>query len=129
MKKYTNLIEMGVVNPEQIARFTIHEANNIDVLRVIYSRKKGSFLPVSKTFRFPRIKKSVLVDGGTRQTEVIFESAPIFANAIIELDQIIEQQDNADQLNTVLEDEILQLEAEMKSRLDYIKSLVELRDK
>ena len=129
MKKYTNLIEMGVVNPKQIARFTVHEANNIDVLRVIYSRKKGSILPVSKTFKFPRIKKTVLVDGGTRQTQLVYESAPVFANAIIELDEIIEKNNNVDELNQILEDEILQLEAEMTSRIDYIKMLIAQRPK
>jgi len=129
MKKYTNLIEMGVVNPKQIARFTVHEANNTDVLRVIYSRKKGSILPVSKTFKFPRIQRSVLVDGGTRQTQVIFESAPVFANALIELDEIIEKNNNVEQLNQILEDEILQLEAEMTSRIDYIKMLIAQRPK
>ncbi len=129
MKKHTNLIEMGVVNPKQIARFTVHEADNVDVLRVIYSRKKGSILPVSKTFKFPRIKKSVLVDGGTRQTQIVYESAPVFANAIIELDEIIEKNSNVDELNQILEDEILQLEAEVTSRIDYIKMLIAQRPK
>ncbi|MCP4009780.1 MAG: DUF3461 family protein [Proteobacteria bacterium] len=129
MKKHTNLIEMGVVNPKQIARFTVHEADNVDVLRVIYSRKKGSILPMSKTFKFPRIKKSVLVDGGTRQTQIVYESAPVFANAIIELDEIIEKNSNVDELNQILEDEILQLEAEVTSRIDYIKMLIAQRPK
>ena len=129
MRKHTNLIEMGVENPKQIARFTVHEANNTDVLRVVYSRKKGSILPVSKTFKFPRIKKSVLVDGGTQLTQVLYESAPIFANALIELDEIIEDNNNVDELNQILEDEILQLEAEMSSRIDYIKMLIAKRSK
>ena len=129
MGKYTTLTDMGVTNPKQIARYTIHIVDNNDVLRIVYSRKKGDFLPLSKTFKFSRIKKSVLVDSGTRKTQVIFESAPIFTNAVKELNEIVDKNDNADQLNQILEDEVLQLEAEMTSRISYIKSLIERKTK
>ncbi len=125
MKKNITLTEMGVANPNDIARYTIYTVDDTDVLRIIYSRKKGSLLPVSKTFKFPRIKKSVLVDSGTRQTQVLFERNPSFENALTEIEAILENQKNKDQLNQILADEILQLEAEMTSRIDYIKSLVE----
>jgi len=129
MGKYTTLTDMGVTNPKQIARYTIHIVDNNDVLRIVYSRKKGDLLPLSKTFKFSRIKKSVLVDSGTRKTQVIFESAPIFTNAVKELNEIVDKNDNADQLNQILEDEVLQLEAEMTSRISYIKSLIERKTK
>jgi hypothetical protein len=124
MKKNITLTEMGVANPDDIARYTIYTIHDTDVLRIIYSRKKGSLLPVSKTFKFPRIKKSVLVDSGTRKTQVLFERNPSFDNALTEIEAILENQKNQDQLNQVLADEILQLEAEMTSRIDYIKSLI-----
>lgn len=129
MKKYTNLNEMGIENPTQIVRFSVHEANNTDVLRIVYSRKKGSILPVSKTFKFPRLKKTVLVDGGTQRTQILYKSAPIFANALIELDDIIEKKNNVDELNQILEDEIQQLETEVTSRINYIKTLIAQRPK
>ena len=125
MKKYAALTEMGVVNPEQIARYTIYMVHNTDVLRIIYSRKKGSMLPVSKTFKFPRVKKSVLVDSGTRQTQIVYESTDTFQHALIELEEILENKKSEQELNQVLADEIVQLEAEVASRIDYIKSLIE----
>ncbi len=125
MKKNITLTEMGVANPDDIARYTIYTVHDTDVLRIIYSRKQGSLLPVSKTFKFPRIKKSVLVDSGTRQTQVLFERNPSFENALTEIEEILENQKNQEALNQVLADEILQLEAEMTSRIDYIKLLVE----
>jgi len=125
MKKNITLTEMGVANPDDIARYTIYTVHDTDMLRIIYARKKGSLLPVSKTFKFPRIKKSVLVDSGTRQTQVLFERNPTFESALTEIEAILENQKNKDALNQVLADEILQLEAEMTSRIDYIKSLVE----
>jgi hypothetical protein len=125
MKRNITLTEMGVTNPDDIARYTIYTVQDTDMLRIIYARNKGSLLPVSKTFKFPRVKKSVMVDSGTRQTQVLFERNPIFENALTEIEAILENQKNKDALNQVLADEILQLEAEMTSRIDYIKSLVE----
>ena len=127
MGKYTTLTDMGVGNPEQIARYTIHIVGNDDVLRIIYSRKKGDFLPVSKTFKFPRVKKSVITDSGTRKTQVLFESVPTFHNALSELEKVLEDNNNLENLNQVLIDEITQLEAEVASRIDYIKTLVQQR--
>ena len=125
MKENIALTEMGVANPEHIARYTIYTVHETDMLRIIYNRKKGSLLPVSKTFKFARVKKSVLVDSGTRQTQVVFERNPALSNAVTEIDALLSERKDKDQLNQVLADEILQLEAEMTSRIDYIKLLVE----
>jgi len=125
MKKNIALTEMGVDNPDHIARYTIYTVHETDMLRIIYSRKKGSLLPVSKTFKFPRVKKSVLVDSGTRETQVVFERNPALGNAVAEIDALLSDREDKDQLNQVLADEVLQLEAEMTSRIDYIKSLIE----
>ncbi len=125
MRKNIALTEMGVDNPGHIARYTIYTVMETDMLRIIYAREKGSLLPVSKTFKFPRVKKSVMVDSGTRQTQVIFERNPSLANAVTEIEELLNERKDKDQLNQILADEILQLEAEMTSRIDYIKSLVE----
>ena len=125
MKKNIALTEMGVANPDHIARYTIYTVLETDMLRIIYLREQGSLLPVSKTFKFPRVKKSVLVDSGTRQTQVIFERNPALVNAVIEIDTLLDEKKDKDQLNQVLVDEVLQLEAEMTSRIDYIKSLID----
>ena len=125
MKKNIALPDMVVDNPVHIARYTIYTVHETDMLRIIYSRKKGSLLPVSKTFKFPRVKKSVLVDSGTRETQVVFERNPALGNAVAEIDALLSDREDKDQLNQVLADEILQLEAEMTSRIDYIKSLIE----
>ncbi len=125
MKKFIALTEMGVANPEQIAHYTDYMVDNTDILRIIYSRKKGDLLPVSKTFKFPRIKKTVMVDSGTRETNIVYESTATYQNALIELDEILEDNKNKDNLNQILADEVVQLEAEVASRIDYIKSLIE----
>ena len=57
MADYPALTEMGISDPEQIERYSLETNNNVDILRIIYKRKKGSLLHASKKFRFGRSKK------------------------------------------------------------------------
>ena len=124
MKKYPRLDEMGVNNPQEIEKFLIYTTDNFDILRIIYERKKGSLLPVSKNYKFPRIKKSVMVDSGTRQTEVIFESAPAFREALSELEQLKAARDQGADLAEMITEEVRLLEEDVALRIEYIKSLI-----
>ena len=125
MSKFPALSEMGIQNPEQIDRYALYMVNNTDILRVIYDRQKGSILPVSKKYKFARIKKSTLVDSGTRQTELIYESAPAFRNAVSELDRIMDAKKDKRELGGLIEEEIRLLEEEVALRIEYIRTLVE----
>jgi len=118
------LTAMGVQNPEQIARFSIYTTDDADTLRIIYNRKKGSILPVSKKFRFPRLKKSTMIDGGTDKTGVIYESSAEFRNALHELNELMDQKENADEIRKLILDEIHTLEEDVAARMSYIQSLV-----
>ncbi|WP_424946048.1 DUF3461 family protein [Candidatus Spongiihabitans sp.] len=119
------LTAMGVQNPEQIARFAIYMTDRTDILRIVYDRKKGSILPVSKKFRFAQIKKSTMVDSGTRRTEVLYESAPEFRNAVAELEQLMDAREDSHHVSQLIAEEVHALEEDVASRIDYIKSLVE----
>lgn len=124
MKNYPRLKEMGILNPQEIEKFSVYATDNLDVLRIIYARKKGSLLPVSKNFKFSRIKKPVVVDSGTRQTENIYESNPAFREALSELEDLKTAKSAAVDLSEVINEEIRLLEEDMKLRIEYIKSLV-----
>ena len=89
MSDYPKLTEMGVRHPLEIEKFAVHSAAQTDILQITYNRKKGSLLPVSRRYKFPRIKKSVVVDSGTRQTETMYESAPALRQALRELERLI----------------------------------------
>ena len=124
MSKHPRLEEMGVNNPQQIEKFLIYTTEDFDILRIIYGRKKGSLLPVSKNYKFPRIKKSVMVDSGTRQTEVIFESDPAFREALSELEKIKTARDEGADLAALITEEVRLLEEDVALRIDYIKALI-----
>lgn len=124
MSKFTALSEMGILNPEQIARFAIYTVHNTDILRIIYNRKKGSILPVSKIYKFEQLKKSTLVDSGTGTAQMIYESAPAFRSAVMELNELMDSRKSAEDYRGLIVDEIRSLEEDVASRIDYIKSLV-----
>ena len=123
MKNYPRLKEMGIQNPQQIEKFAVYTTDELDVLRVIYARKKGSLLPVSKNYKFARIKKSVMVDSGTRQTEIIYESDPAFREALSELEHLKIEKSQTDDLATLIAEEVRLLEEDVALRIEYIKSL------
>jgi hypothetical protein len=124
MNQYPRLDEMGVNNPQDIEKFLTYSTNAFDILRIIYKRKKGSMLPVSKNYKFPRIKKSVVVDSGSRQTELIYESDSAFRQALDELEQIKSVKDQGVNLSALISEEVRLLEEDVALRIDYIKSLI-----
>jgi Protein of unknown function (DUF3461) len=124
MSNYPHLTEMGILNPQEIEKFAIYSTDKLDVLRIIYQRKKGSLLPFSKNYKFPRVKKSVLVDSGTRDTALIFESTEAFRSALHELEALKVDKTKGDDLAALILAEIQFLEEDIALRTEYIKSLV-----
>ena len=125
MSDYPRLTEMGIQNPHEIEKFAVYTIGNTDILRIIYDRKKGSILPVSKRFKFPQIKKSVLVDSGTRQTELVFESVPPFREALSELEKLKSEREKGLDLKAMIKEEMKHLEEDIALRTQYINSLLE----
>ena len=125
MSNYPKLTEMGVQHPEEIEKFAVYTVGNTDVLRIIYDRKKGSLLPVSRRYKFPQVKKSVMVDSGTRQTETLFESTPAFREALHELEQLRLEREKGQDLAAMIREEFRHLEEDIALRSQYIKSLLE----
>jgi hypothetical protein len=125
MSDYPKLTEMGIKHPEEIEKFAVYTVGNTDVLRIIYDRKKGSLLPVSRRYKFPQVKESVMVDSGTRRTEVLFKSTPAFREALHELEQLKLARDKGLDLAAMISDELKHLEEDIALRTQYIQSLVD----
>ena len=56
---YPSLREMCIKNPEDITRYSLQNVNEVDILRVVYKRKKGSLLPClpAKNSDLPDLKE------------------------------------------------------------------------
>lgn len=125
MSDYPRLTEMGVQHPEEIEKFAVYTIGHTDVLRIIYDRKKGSLLPVSRRYKFPQVKESVLVDSGTRQTETLYKSTPAFREALHELEQLKSIREQGQDYAAMIREEVKLLEEDIALRTQYIQSLVD----
>jgi len=125
MSNYPKLTEMGVKHPEEIEKFAVYTVGHTDILRIIYDRKKGSLLPVSRRYKFPQVKRSVIVDSGTRQTETLFESTPAFREALHELEQLKLAREKGGDLAEMIRLEFQHLEEDIALRSQYIKSMLD----
>lgn len=125
MSDYPHLAKLGINNPGEIGKFAVYTVGKTDILQVTYDRKKGSLLPESKRYNFPQVKKSVMVDSGTRETRTLFESTPAFRDALHELEQLKKAREQGKDQKAMVMDEIRQLEKEIAWRLEYIESPAE----
>ena len=125
MKPYPHLTEMGISNPQQIESFSVNSIAYTDVLRIVYERPKGSVLPSSKTYKFPRIQKSVKKEGDTGKSDVVMVSDPALQSALEELRQIIEAKEQDQDIAAAIVEELRLLEEDIALRSDYIKALAE----
>jgi len=114
---------MGVLHPQQIDKYSINSIARTDILRIVYDRPKGSVLPLSRTYKFPRIQKSSVVDSGTLQTEYVLETDPAFRGALAELQEIMEAKGNNQDVASAILEELRLLEEDIALRSDYIKTL------
>ena len=122
MSDYPQLTEMGVIHPEQIDRYMVNSILNLDVLRIIYQRRKGSLLPVSKTFEFPRVQKTVA--GGKGESQTVMETNPELRAAVTELKKLLEEREDKRSLTESIDEELRQLEEEIAMRCESIRRLV-----
>ncbi|MFT5260189.1 MAG: hypothetical protein ACI9J2_001787 [Saprospiraceae bacterium] len=124
MADYPSLTEMGISNPTQISRYSLQTLNDVDVLRVVYKRAKGSLLPTSKKFKFGRAAKMIVVDSGKNETATVHDISPFLTKVINELSQIVQSKHSRSESKEIISDEIFRLEEEMNTRIAYLKNLV-----
>ncbi len=115
MSDYPELQRIGVTRPNQIVKYTLTNAVDLDILRIKYKRPKGSFLPTIKRFEFAR---KLLPTG---ETEI---SATLEA-ILTELEKlVITEKDSAEMKEDIIT-EISDLEKFMRIRLQELKAEIE----
>ena len=122
MKNCPNLAEMGVVNPQHISNFSVNSIGYIDVLRIVYERPKNSLLPLSKTYRFPRVQQTTKNQG---QDQVTMNSDPAFRAAVSELQGILESKGKDQDVAAAIVEELRLLEEDIALRSECIKMLLQ----
>jgi hypothetical protein len=125
MSEYPRLAEMGIQHPQEIEKFAVYTVGNTDILHIIYDRKPGSLLPVSRRYKFPQVKKSVMVDSGTDHAQMIHESSGAFREALAELERLKSQREKGQDIAALIREEIRMLEEDIALRVQYINTLLE----
>ena len=126
--KYPALADMGISNPNQIDRYSLQASGDQDILRVIYKREKGSLLPGSKKFKFPRNIRFIEQDAGNKKSETITEVSPALSRAVTELHQIVNLKRSRSEQKEIINDEIQRLEEEVSTRVSHLKALINALD-
>jgi len=111
---------MGVVNPQQIDNYSVNSIGYTDVLRIVYERPKGSLLPLSKTYKFPRVQQTA-----KGRAEVAMNSDPAFRAAIGELQDVLESRGKDQDVTAAIVEELRLLEEDIALRSECIKRLLD----
>ena len=125
MKDYPQLRSMGVLHPEQIEQFFVNSVSRNDILRIVYARRKGSLLPVSRTYRFPRIQTASNTGEGIGQTGSILETDPGLRLALDELRILLDDKGRAQETKETMLEELEALQEEVAIRLERMKQLAQ----
>lgn len=125
MTKYPRLAEMGVLHPEQIAHYSVSSIDYTDHLRIVYDRPKGSLLPVSRSYRFPRVQKTRSATGDGPENSVVMESSAEFREANAELQALLATREVKQTITAQILDELRQFEDEFTMRSENLRGLIE----
>ncbi|MGF1693499.1 DUF3461 family protein [Photobacterium kagoshimensis] len=85
---YPNLTGIGIELPETIERYSLRQEAANDILKIYFKKKKGELFAKSVKFKFPRQRKSVVVNSGSREYKEITEINRNLTHIIDELDKI-----------------------------------------
>ena len=123
-KSYPTLAELGVESRKQIDRYYVTSINLVDVLRIVYDRPSGSFLPSTRTYKFPRVQDTVAVGGKDGHEAPVMRSHPKLRAVLAELDKLLETKTRTESIAASILEEIELLEEDIAMRTECLKALV-----
>ena len=130
MSDFPTLTEMGISCPDEITHYVLSQsAKDKDSLRILYKRKKGSFLPHRKTFKFGRSPKMVTDKNSKSGSVELFEISPFLLKALSELDSLVNKQHDDVDLTKVLLKRVERLEKEVMESTSEIRSIIKSLEK
>jgi len=125
MVDYPTLKEMGVTRCSEISHYAMRQDGPTkDVLRIYYERAKGSFLPVSREYKFGRSAKTVRTGGRDSGVQEVYEISPFLQKAVTELDSLVTQREAAADDKEQLLAEIDDLERTVHAKCSALKARV-----
>ncbi|MGY2572760.1 DUF3461 family protein [Vibrio sp. C8] len=123
---FPHLIGLGIHDPSQIERYSLRQEAQKDVLKIYFKKQKGELFAKSVKFKYPRQKKSVLVDSGSHQYKEVTEINRNLTLIIDELNKITrhETPEEIDVKQKILKD-LRHLEKVVASKIAEIEADLE----
>jgi hypothetical protein len=122
---YPNLQAIGVVDTDNIEKYTVRTEGKSDVLKIYYVRDKGDLFARSEKFKYPRQQKRVKVDSGTGAYNNTSEIAPTLRYVIEELDQIAKREVKEVDLKKKILQDLRHLEKVVNAKIEEIEADLE----
>lgn len=122
---YGNLKALGIVNPERIERYTLRQEATTDILKIYYLKGKGDFFAKSVKFKFPRQRKTILVDGGTNDYREVSEISPELRHIVAELDQLATSEHQGQDIKQKILADLRHLEKVVANKIAEIENDLE----
>ncbi len=122
---YEHLKSMGIKQHESIDSYSLRSEADFDILKIYYHKEKGSLFAKSEKFKFPRQKKTVMVDSGTQKYRDVTEISPALRSVVAELDQITQQENRqVDAKKQVLRD-LRHLQKVVDNKISELEARIE----
>ena len=130
MSDFPTLTEMGICCPDEITHYALTSIDkDRDSLKIHYKRKKGSFLPHRKTFKFGRSAKMIMDRTAKSGSIEVFEISPFLQKAVAELDSLVNKHHDESDLTKHLLKRVDQLEREVMESTREIRSIIKSLEK
>ena len=85
---YENLKSLGIQDPASVDSYTLRQEANHDILKIYFKKQKGEFFAKSVKFKYPRPRKTMLVDSGTHEYKDVTEINANLKYVVDELDNL-----------------------------------------
>lgn len=122
---YPHLTSIGIEHPEAIERYSLRQEAANDILKVYFSKNKGELFAKSVKFKFPRQRKSVLVNSGSREYKEITEINRTLTHIIDELDIITKRKHTEVDIKNKILGDLRHLERVVSQKISEIETDLE----
>ncbi len=126
MSAYPALLSLGINRPHEISSYTLSSTNDVDILRIRYTRHKGSLLPVSKKFKFPR--RPIPGIHPKPGESLVTEISPALEEAVEELSQLLSKEHSVEDRKKELLHELDEFEHYIRVQIAEFKAEIEKLD-
>jgi hypothetical protein len=118
---YSNLKNIGVVNYENIEKYTLRQEGDNDILKIYFRKVSRQFLAKSLKFTFPRQRKKMSIDYGSNGFRNVSEINSTLRYVIKELDTLTEHVKEEKALKVQVLEDLKHLESVVSSKIKEIE--------